>query len=149
MPGIDACAEVCCVINLHHEASPLRHLRWDPDRLDDLTMGVDPGSFDEMPRLVATSGYWKVSDPLDGVEVRSMALAGLDRVPLAHLVLEPTPPFDQERTVLGVAGPILGLDQPEATPRGQAERLGVIVHECQPAIGVGQRPKHVYRSGPL
>lgn len=54
-----------------------------------------------------------LADALDGIEFSSMALAGLDRVPLAHRVLEPAPPLNQVGTVLGVAGPVL-LYEPEA-----------------------------------
>ena len=58
-----------------------------------------------------------------------MPVARLDGVPLAGIVLEPTPPLRWVRAVLGVAGTVLGLDHPE-TPLGQkAESLCVMLHD--------------------
>ena len=69
------------------------------------------------------------SDPLDRVQVGPVAAARLDRVPLAGGVLEPSSPFGDERAVLGMPGPVLGVDETEASLREQAERLGVVLHD--------------------
>ena len=66
-----------------------------------------------------------------------MPVASLNRVPLRNGVLEPAPPLRDMRAVLGVAGPVLGLDQPEALLRGEAETLGV-VGELHHGARVGQ-----------
>jgi hypothetical protein len=55
-----------------------------------------------------------------------VTVASLYRVPLAGGVLEPPTPFRDVGTVLGVPGPILGQDQPEAAAREQGERLGIV-----------------------
>src|SRR5471032_1130438 len=77
-------------------------------------------------------------DALDSVEVGSMALARLDGMPLAGVVLEPASPLDQIGAVLGVACPVLGLDESKAVLGQQAERLGVVVHEGQPSTRLGR-----------
>ena len=67
------------------------------------------------------------------VEVGSVPVARLDGVPVACVVLEPTVPLGDVRTVLGVPGPVLfGLDHPEATLRQEVEALGVVVHGASP-----------------
>lgn len=55
-----------------------------------------------------------------------MTVAGLDRVPLAHRVLEPTAPLGDVGAVLSMSGPVFGLDQPEAPAREAAEGLCVV-----------------------
>lgn len=77
---------------------------------------------------------------MDGIEVSPVTSARLDRVPLASVVLESTPPLNEVRAVLGVPGAVLGLNQPKAAPRGQVERLGVVIHAIQTATGVDQVP---------
>jgi len=67
-------------------------------------------------------------DPLHGIEVRPVAVTGLDRVPLAGTILEPPTPYRDVRAVLGMPGAILGLDHPETPLRLQAEAVGVVVH---------------------
>ena len=42
-----------------------------------------------------------------------MSVAGLDCVPFDTSILEPAPPLDDVGAVLGVSGPVLGMDQPE------------------------------------
>jgi hypothetical protein len=58
-----------------------------------------------------------------------MPIASLHRVPLAGSVLPPPTPFRDVGAVLGVPG--LVLDEPEASLREQAERLGVVVHRAR------------------
>jgi hypothetical protein len=53
-----------------------------------------------------------LTNPLDHIEVCPVAVACLDRVPLAGIVLEPTTPVGQIWAVLGVVGNALG--EPEA-----------------------------------
>jgi hypothetical protein len=55
-------------------------------------------------------------------------VAGFDRVPLAGSVLEPPTPYREVGAMLGVAGPILRLDESEALLRKEAECLGVVIH---------------------
>jgi hypothetical protein len=66
-----------------------------------------------------------LTDPLDGIQVGTVPVASIDRVPLAGPVLEPPPPFRDVGAVLGVSG--LVLDEPEASLRLEAEGLGVVV----------------------
>ena len=56
-----------------------------------------------------------------------MTVARLHGVPLAGTVLEPPPPDGGVGAVLGVARPVLGLDEPKAALRGKAEAFGVVV----------------------
>jgi hypothetical protein len=55
-----------------------------------------------------------------------VSIAGFDRMPLASSVLEPTSPLGNVGAMLGVASPILGLDEPEALVRLANEALGVV-----------------------
>ena len=64
-------------------------------------------------------------DPPYGVQVGPVAIACLDRVPLAGPILGPHTPFRDVRAVLGMAGVV--LDEPEAPLRLEAEGLGVVV----------------------
>jgi hypothetical protein len=59
-------------------------------------------------------------------------------MPLIGPVLEPTPPYGQVWAVLGVPGPV-GLDEPEAALREEAECLGVVIHATR--LGAGERPR--------
>ena len=70
-----------------------------------------------------------------------MAVAGFHGLPLAGCVLEPPTPNGQVGAVLGVPSAILGLDEPEASVRQEAERLSVVIHDVQTAIGVNLPPK--------
>ena len=83
-----------------------------------LTDSNHPGQFWSEP--------WRPRDPLDRVQVRPVAVAGLDRVPLAGPILEPPSPFGDVGTVLGVSSPVLGMNQPEAALRLEVERVAVV-----------------------
>ena len=48
------------------------------------------------------------------IQVGPMPITRFDRVPLAGPVLEPPRAVGHIGTVLGLAGPVLGLDRPEA-----------------------------------
>ena len=56
------------------------------------------------------------SNPPDRIEVDSVPVARLDRVPLAGSVLEPPPPFRDVGAVLGVPSPVFSLDEVETLP---------------------------------
>ena len=59
-------------------------------------------------------------------DASSVAVARLDRPPLARAVLEPAPPLRPVGAVPGMAGAILGLDHAEALVREEAERVRVV-----------------------
>ncbi len=60
-----------------------------------------------------------------------MAVASTHRVPLAGTVLEPSPPDNRVRAVLGMTGSVLGLDHAEAVARDEAETAGVVLHRAR------------------
>ena len=57
-----------------------------------------------------------------------MPIAGHDRVPLARSILEPAPPSESVRAVLGVAGAVFGLDHAETVGAHTGEGVGVMLH---------------------
>ena len=69
-----------------------------------------------------------LNDPLHSIQISSVPITRLDRVPLAGTVLEATPPLGQVWALLGVAGAVAGLDHPEAPVRQEAEAVGVVLH---------------------
>ena len=74
------------------------------------------------------AGRTRTSNPLDRVKVGPVAVARFHRVPFAGPVLEPTTPDGGVGTVLGVPGPVLGLDHPKAALGAKTETLCVVVH---------------------
>ncbi len=68
------------------------------------------------------------------IQVGSVAVARLHRVPLAGPVLEPAPPLGLVRAMASMARPVL-LDEPEASLGEEAESLGIVVHG--PTVGRG------------
>jgi hypothetical protein len=78
-----------------------------------------------------------------------VTLARLYGVPLACVVLEPSPLFSQVRAVLGVPCAILGLDESEAHLRQKAERLGVVIHYSRLPSGCFQRSREQADGGGL
>jgi hypothetical protein len=75
------------------------------------------------------------ANPLDRIQVGPVPVARLDGVPLASGILEPTTPFSDVGTVLGVTCSILGLDHPEAALRDEAEAVGVVLHGARVGDG--------------
>src|ERR1035441_315241 len=76
-----------------------------------------------------------LTDPPHGIQIRPVTVTRLDRVPLAGPVLEPPTPLGHIGTVLGVAGPVLGLDHPEAMLRKEGEGLAVVLHSARVGRG--------------
>ena len=65
--------------------------------------------------------------PLHSIEPGPVAITGLHGVPVAGLALEP-PSFTRSGvgTVLGVACPVLGQDEPEAPAREEIEGFAIV-----------------------
>jgi hypothetical protein len=68
---------------------------------------------------------------LDRRQLGPVAIAGHHRVPLVGSVLEPPTPSEGGRAVLGMTGPVHGLDHAKAVGAQTGERLCVVLHQAR------------------
>jgi hypothetical protein len=72
-----------------------------------------------------------------------MALARFHCVPLPCIVLESSLPFSQVGAMLGMPRSVLPLDESEAPPREEAERLAAVAHRSTVGRGSECASLHV------